>query len=94
MVKVENLQSGAVIGHIASRNGMLSMESLDANLSPAYLTKRGDYYVVTVDDEEVARVEDLPSGTGRGFAVTVSPEADQRLRMFLLAAPLAVQELT
>jgi hypothetical protein len=95
MVKIENLQSGAVIGHIASRNGVLSMESLDVNLPSATMAKRGDYYIVVgADEEEIARVEELPLGTGRGFAVTVSPEADERLRMFLLAAPLAVQELT
>ena len=94
MVKVENLRTGGVIGHIARRNGVLWMESLDSRSEPVRFTKRADYYVVMDNDDEIARVENLGSGTGTGFAVTVSPESVEMFRMFLLAAPLAIQELT
>jgi hypothetical protein len=94
IVKIEDLRTETVVGHIARRDGGLWMESLGSEGEPVKLQQRRDYYVVQRDTDEVGRVERSASNGGEGFVVTVSPEADEELRMFLIATPLAVTELT
>jgi DnaJ domain len=93
MVKIEDLRNDKVVGHIARRNKELWMESLETDREAAKLRHLRDHYVVELADDEVGRVERSMSNDGTQFAVTVSPEASGELRMFLIAAPIAIQEL-
>jgi DnaJ domain len=94
MVKIEDLRNDKLVGHIARRDQELWMESLGTDQEPAKLRRLRDHYVVELGDQEVGRVERSQSSVGESFAVTVSPEGSDELRMFLLAAPIAVLELT
>jgi DnaJ domain len=93
MVKVEDLRSEKVVGHIVRRGRDLWMEGLDPQRDPVRLKHHRDHYAVELDGQDAGRVERSLSSIGEGFVVTVSPEADDELRMFLIAAPLAVKEL-
>jgi hypothetical protein len=93
MVKIEDLRSETVLGHIARRNGGLWIESLTTESEPVKLQQRRDYYVVERDEKDMGRIERSGS-RDEGFVVTASPEVDDELRLFLMAAPLAVKELT
>jgi hypothetical protein len=93
MVKVEDYQTETVLGHIARRNGVLWIESLSTEREPVKLEQRRDYYVVEREGKDMGRIERSGS-RDEGFAVTASPEVDDELRLFLMAAPLAVKELT
>jgi hypothetical protein len=94
MVKIEDLRTETVMGHIARRNGGLWMESLGTEAEPVKLAQSRDLYVVQRGAEEIGRIEGSTSAGDKGFVVTVSPEAGDELRMFLIAAPLALRELT
>jgi DnaJ domain len=93
MVKIEDLRTEGLIGHIARRGKDLWMEGLDPESAPAKLTRHRDHYVVELDGQDAGRVERSDSSIGQGFVVTVSPEVEAQLRMFLIAAPIAVKEL-
>lgn len=93
MVKVQDLRSEKLVGHIVRRGKDLSMEGLDPEKQPFQLTHHRDHYAVELNGQETGRVERSVSSIGEGFVVTVSPEADDELRMFLIAAPIAVKEL-
>ncbi|MEA2507229.1 MAG: DnaJ domain [Actinomycetota bacterium] len=93
MVKIEDLRTETLVGHIARRGKDLWMEGLDPESDPAKLTRHRDHYVVELDGQDAGRVERSESSLGQGFVVTVSPEVEARLRMFLIAAPIAVREL-
>jgi DnaJ domain len=93
MVKVEDYETETVLGHIARRNGGLWIESLSAEREPVKLEQRRDYFVVESDGKDMGRIERSGS-RDEGFVVTASPEVDEELRFFLIAAPLAVKELT
>jgi DnaJ domain len=93
MVKVEDLRTETVLGHIARHSGVLWIESLSAEREPIKLEQRRDYYVVQLAGKDMGRIERSGS-RDEGFVVTASPEVDEELRIFLIAAPLAVKELT
>lgn len=93
MVKVEDLRSEKLVGHIVRRGRDLSLEGLDTEKKPMRLTHHRDHYAVELNGQDAGRVERSASSIGEGFVVTVSPEADNELRMFLIAAPIAVREL-
>jgi curved DNA-binding protein CbpA len=93
MVKIKDARSDALVGHITRHGEQLWMERLDNNALLAKLSQRGSYYIALAGEQEVGRVEETRSARGRGFVVTVSPDAGDELRMFLLATPLALDEL-
>jgi hypothetical protein len=92
MVKIEDFRTQTVVGHIARRKGNLWIESLATECEPVKLQQRRDYYVVERDGKDVGHIERSGS-RDEGFVVTASPEVDENLRFFLIAAPLAVREL-
>ncbi|MDP9223170.1 MAG: J domain-containing protein [Actinomycetota bacterium] len=93
MVRIKDAVTDVLVGHITRHGEELWMERLENNALLAKLNPRSDYYVAETADNEVGRVETTNSRAGQGFVVTVSPDADEEIRMFLLATPVALDEL-